>query len=80
MPGHMGTDRVTMQNLEIIKVDKENNLLVVKGAVPGHKNGYLIVKESRKMPKGFIKHKVVVQTPKKGAKPAGGQAAAAKKK
>lgn len=78
LPGHMGTDRVTIQNLEVLKVDKENNLLVVKGSVPGHKNSYLIIRESIKMPKGFIKHKVVVQTPKKGAKP-GGQAAAKKK-
>ena len=78
LPGHMGVDRVTIQNLEIMKVDKENNLLVIKGAIAGHKNSYLMVKESKKMPKGYIKHKVVVQTPKKGSKP-GGQAAARKK-
>lgn len=78
MPGHMGVDRVTTQNLEILKVDKENNLLVVKGSVPGHKNGFLVIKESKKMPKGYVKHKVVVQTPKKGSKP--GAPAAAKKK
>ena len=77
LPGHMGVDRVTIQNLEILKVDKENNLLVVKGAVPGHKNSYLMVKEAKKMPKGYIKYKVVVQTPKKGSKPG---AQAAKKK
>ena len=35
MPGRMGTDRVTVKNLKVIKVDKENNLLVLKGAVPG---------------------------------------------
>lgn len=80
LPGHLGVERITVQNLEIMKVDKENNLLVIKGAVPGHKNSYLMVKESKKMPKGYIKHKVVVQTPKKGAKgPGGGQAAAKKK-
>ena len=77
LPGHLGVERITVQNLEVMKVDKENNLLVVKGAVPGHKNSYLMVKESKKMPKGYIKHKVVVQTPKKGAKPG---AQAAKKK
>ena len=76
LPGHMGVDRVTTQNLEIINVDKANNLLLVKGAVPGHKNSYLIIKEAKKMPKGYIKHKVVVQTPKKGAK---GPSAAKKK-
>jgi large subunit ribosomal protein L3 len=80
LPGHMGFDRVTIQNLEILKVDKDNNLLVVKGAVPGHKNSYVMVKEAKKMPKGYIKHKVVVQTPKKGAKGPGGAAAAPKKK
>lgn len=77
LPGHMGVDRVTIQNLEVINVDKDNNLLIVKGAVPGHKNSYLMVKESKKMPKGYIKHKVVVQTPKKGAKPGAGAAAKA---
>lgn len=52
MPGHMGVDTVTIANLEIIKVDKEKNLLVVKGPVPGSENGYLIIKESKKLPKG----------------------------
>lgn len=74
LPGHLGVERITVQNLEVMKVDKENNLLVIKGAVPGHKNSYLMVKESKKMPKGYIKHKVVVQTPKKGAKGPGGGA------
>jgi large subunit ribosomal protein L3 len=78
LPGHMGVDRITIQNLEVLKVDKENNLLVIKGAVPGHKNSYLMVKEAKKMPKGYVKHKVVVQTPKKGAK-GPGQAAPKKK-
>ena len=80
MPGHMGDARTTTQNLEVIKVDKDNNLLVVKGAVPGHKNGYVVLKEAKKMPKGFVKHKVVVQTPKKGAKGPGQAAKAAPKK
>lgn len=48
MPGHMGAATVTVQNLRVIKVDAENNLLMVKGAVPGHKNGYLIVKKAKK--------------------------------
>ena len=78
LPGHLGVERITVQNLEVMKVDKENNLLVIKGAVPGHRNSYLMVRESKKMPKGYIKHKVVVQTPKKGSKP-GAQAAPKKK-
>lgn len=48
MPGHMGSATVTVQNLRVIKVDAENNLLMVKGAVPGHKNSYLVVKKAKK--------------------------------
>lgn len=50
MPGHMGAEKVTVQNLEILKVDKDKNLLVVKGAVPGHKNAYLTVRSAKKIP------------------------------
>ena len=48
MPGHMGNARVTVQNLQIVLVDPERNLLAVKGAVPGARNGLLIIKEARK--------------------------------
>ncbi len=44
MPGRMGANRVTIKNLELIKVDKENNLLAVKGAVPGHKGTLLEIR------------------------------------
>ncbi|MBR5429487.1 MAG: 50S ribosomal protein L3 [Firmicutes bacterium] len=47
-PGHMGTENVTVQNLEVVKVDAERNLLLIKGALPGPKHGLLLVKESRK--------------------------------
>ena len=43
--GHMGTDRVTVKNLEVVRVDLEENLLVVKGAVPGYIGGYLIIEK-----------------------------------
>ena len=43
MPGHMGNERVTIKNLTVVAVDKENNLLLVKGAVPGAKNGLVLV-------------------------------------
>jgi large subunit ribosomal protein L3 len=46
MSGHMGAERVTTKNLEIVSVDAERNLLLVKGAVPGHKEGRLYVKPS----------------------------------
>jgi large subunit ribosomal protein L3 len=43
LPGHMGSETVTVKNLEVIKVDPEQNLLVVKGAVPGGKGGLLVI-------------------------------------
>jgi len=46
MPGHMGHERVTVRNLTVIQADKENNLLVVKGAVPGAQGGYILVKKA----------------------------------
>ena len=46
MPGHMGTDKVTVRNLEVVKVDSEQNLLLVKGAVPGGKGAVVSVKSS----------------------------------
>ncbi len=45
MPGHMGSEQVTVRNLEIAKVDVENNLLLIKGAVPGPKGGYVVIKQ-----------------------------------
>jgi large subunit ribosomal protein L3 len=48
MPGHMGVQKVTVQNLKIIKVDLANNLLLVEGGVPGYKNGYLVVTKALK--------------------------------
>ena len=48
MPGHMGHERVTVQNLAVVKVDAENNLILVKGAVPGPKKCLLTIKETVK--------------------------------
>ena len=48
MPGHMGAEQVTVQNLEIVRVDTENNLLLVKGAVPGPKKSLVTIKETVK--------------------------------
>jgi large subunit ribosomal protein L3 len=50
-PGHFGVDRTTLQNLEVIRSDGERNLLLVRGAVPGAKNGLLIVRQTIKRPK-----------------------------
>ena len=46
MPGHMGAVRVTVQNLEVVRVDAEQNLILVKGAVPGPKKSLVMIKES----------------------------------
>lgn len=43
MPGHMGSEKVTIQNLEVVKVDAENNLIAIKGAIPGPKGGVVTV-------------------------------------
>ena len=44
MPGHMGDERVTVRNLQVVRVDEEQNLIIVRGAVPGAKNGFVIVR------------------------------------
>lgn len=48
LPGHMGAERVTVQNLEIVKVDAENNLIALKGAIPGPKGGLVYINDSVK--------------------------------
>jgi large subunit ribosomal protein L3 len=48
MGGHMGTNRVTVRNLEIVQVDAEDNVLLVKGAVPGPNGGYVMVRRAKK--------------------------------
>ena len=48
MPGHMGSKQITIQNLEVVRVDAENNLLLVKGAVPGPKKALVTIKETVK--------------------------------
>ena len=48
MPGHMGSERVTIQNLQVAYVDADRNLLGVRGAIPGPKGGVVMIKEARK--------------------------------
>lgn len=48
MAGHMGAEQVTVQNLEVVKVDVENNLIAVKGAIPGPKGGLVVITDSKK--------------------------------
>ena len=46
--GHMGYDRVTVHNLKIVRVDGDNHLLLIKGAVPGPRNGIVLIRKARK--------------------------------
>ena len=48
MAGHLGNERVTVQNLKVVKIDAENNIIAVKGAVPGPKGGIVVLKNSVK--------------------------------
>ena len=50
MPGHLGDEKVTTQNLKIVKVDAENRLLYINGSVPGGKNALVIIRDSVKKP------------------------------
>jgi large subunit ribosomal protein L3 len=51
MSGHMGVDRVTVRNLRVLGVDRDENLLVVEGAVPGAKDGYVVISKAKKPPR-----------------------------
>ena len=48
MPGHLGTVTVTTQNLEVVRVDAERNLILIKGAIPGAKGGDVVVRPAIK--------------------------------
>lgn len=76
MPGHMGQVQRTAQNLEIIQVHEADNLLLIKGSCPGAEGDYVIIRESKKRPKGWVRP-VSVSISKKGAKAAAAKAAAA---
>ncbi len=51
MPGHMGQSRRTTQNLEIIQVREADGILLIKGAIPGSKGDYVVIREAKKLPK-----------------------------
>ncbi len=54
MPGHMGQVRRTVQNLEIVQVREAENLLLIKGSIPGSEGDYVIIRESKKNPKTLL--------------------------
>jgi len=76
MPGHMGQVRRTTQNLEVIQVRPQENVLLIKGSIPGAQGDYVIIREAKKVPRGSKRIKGPAQTPKKGKS---GASAAAKK-
>ena len=55
MPGHMGQDRRTVQNLEVVQVRADDGVLLIKGSMPGAEGDYVIIRESKKRPKGWVK-------------------------
>jgi large subunit ribosomal protein L3 len=73
MPGHMGQVRRTVQNLEIIQVREADNLLLVKGSIPGAEGDYVVIREAKKLPKGSARAMA-----KPAEKPTGKAKAAAK--
>ena len=56
MPGHMGQVRRTAQNLQVVQVHEADNLLLIRGAIPGSNGDYVIIRESKKRPKGWRPH------------------------
>ncbi len=56
MPGHMGQVRRTSQNLQVVQVHEADNLLLIRGAIPGANGDYVIIRESKKRPKGWRPH------------------------
>ena len=71
MAGHMGSDRITTQNLVVVRTDTERGLVMVRGAVPGHKGGWVLVRDA-------VKRKLPDDAPKPGGfKTRNGDAAAA---
>jgi large subunit ribosomal protein L3 len=51
MAGHLGAERCTIRNLKVVRIDKDNNLLLVNGAVPGPNGGYLVIRQTNRLPK-----------------------------
>jgi large subunit ribosomal protein L3 len=82
MPGHMGQVRRTTQNLEVIQVREADNLLLIKGSIPGAEGDYVVIRESKKRPKGWKPAVSAAPMKKKGAaeKKAEAKPAAAPKK
>jgi len=70
MPGHLGQVRRTTQNLEIIQVRTEDNLLLIKGAIPGANGDYVVIREAKKLPRELIAKRRAEAEAKAKAQPA----------
>jgi large subunit ribosomal protein L3 len=70
MPGHMGQARRTAQNLEVIQVREADNLLLIKGSIPGSEGDYIIIREAKKMSREFVAKKKAEAAAKAKARPA----------
>jgi ribosomal protein L3 len=79
MPGHMGQAQRTSQNLEVIQVRDEENILLIKGSVPGSKGDYIVIRGAKKGLKQKRAEAPKAAAPAKGAKPAAAAKPAAKK-
>ena len=64
MPGHMGQVKRTTQNLEVVQVREDDNLLLIRGAIPGSNGDYVVIRESKKRPKGWKPHAARVEAKK----------------
>ena len=80
MPGHMGQVTRTTQNLEVIQVRDADNLLLIKGSFPGAEGDYVVIRESKKRPKGWKPAVATATVGKKKAEAKAAQAAASAKK
>jgi large subunit ribosomal protein L3 len=56
MPGHLGQVRRTAQNLLVVQVREEENVILIRGAIPGSNGDYVVIRESKKRPKGWLPH------------------------
>lgn len=70
MPGHMGQQQRTVQNLEVIQVREADNLLLIKGSIPGSEGDYIIIREAKKMSKELVAKKKAEAAAKAKAAPA----------
>jgi large subunit ribosomal protein L3 len=75
MPGHMGQVQRTTQNLEVIQVRDADNLLLIKGSIPGSEGDYVVIREAKKMPHELVAKRRAVADAKAKAAPVKGKAA-----